>query len=289
MSSPADTGLQTTPTETARRRIAVATAVLAVYVAAGAVLAATGTSRIRYSADHHRTIPVWEIWIPVTICLLAARLIPWRLPPHHLEPPADRPRREARNCVAIAAAFAVAVIAFDGRCVPIKVGFLVVAPMLVISNRAWLVGFPQQVAYRTSWWTGPAIATAIWLAITWLGPYARTTTSTASVVALAGALVLNVYLEERFYRGWLQTRLEHVLGRWPAIGATALLWAAWHLAIHSTQRPLIDTATVIAHHGTLGIMLGYLWARYRNPWPLLVIHAAINTPIDLVRGITFTP
>jgi membrane protease YdiL (CAAX protease family) len=158
--------------------------------------------------------------------------------------------------------------------------------MLVLSNRAWLVGFPQRAAYRTWWWTGPATVTAIWLAITWLGPYARTTTSTASIAVLAGALVLNVYLEERFYRGWLQTRLEHVLGRWPATGATALLWAVWHLAIHSTQRPVVDAATVIAHHGTIGILLGYLWARYRNPWPLLIIHAAINTPADLLRNIS---
>jgi hypothetical protein len=42
-------------------------------------------------------------------------------------------------------------------------------------------------------------------------------------------------------------------------------------------------ATVVAHHGTIGIILGDVWARYRNPWPLLVIHAAIDTPLDLLR------
>jgi membrane protease YdiL (CAAX protease family) len=288
MSPPAATAVPT-PTQPARHRATIGAAITTVFLASGAVLAATGTSRIRYSADHHRTIGIWEIWIPVAVCLLATRLTPPQLPTHPPEPRADEPRREALTAVAIAVAFALAVIAFVDWYVPIKIALLAVAPALILGNRTWFAGSPRRAAYRAWWWIGPAVVTAVWLAITWLGPWARSTSGTASVAALVGALVLNVYLEERFYRGALQTRLEHVLGRWTAIGATALLWAIWHLAIHSTQRPLVDAATVIAHHGTLGLMLGYLWARYRNPWPLLAIHAGINTPLDLLGGISLAP
>jgi hypothetical protein len=69
-------------------------AVAAVFVAAATVLVATGTSRIRYSADHDRTIGVWEIAVPV----------------------------------------AVATIAFGDWHVACKIGFLAVAPTLVLPS-----------------------------------------------------------------------------------------------------------------------------------------------------------
>jgi uncharacterized protein len=84
-------------------------------------------------------------------------------------------------------------------------------------------------------------------------------------------------LEEIFYRALLQTRLEALLGRWPAITATALLFAAMH-----THRigagPLAETvAVVLVFNGGFGLFLGYLWARYRNIWSLVVTHGAVNS------------
>ena len=284
MRSPAGTAVRATADPATRRRIGGA-AVATVYAAAATVLVATGTTRIRYSADHERTIDVWEIWIPVAAALLVARLAPPRLPPHPPEPTADRPRREALACVAIAAGFAAAAIALQGWVIPLKIVLLAVAPTLVLSHQAWLTGFPQRDAYRRWWWAGPAVATATWLGLAWAGPYARPSTDQATLIALLAGFVVNAYIEERFYRGWLQTRLEHVYGRWTAIGAASLLWAVWHLSLHSTGRPLIDIATVVAHHGVLGLLLGYLWSRYRNPWPLLLIHAAVNTPLALLTTV----
>jgi len=261
--------------------------VLGIYSAAGVVLLGTATSRIRYSADHDRTIGLWEVWIPVAAAILVARLVPPRLPRHEPEA-ADRPRREAWQCVAIAIAFALALPILgtpppDGWYVALKLGLIAIVPSFVLTHRAWLTGFPQQHGYRHWWWTGPAAATAAWLGLAWLGPYARPSTSNATIVTLIAAFVLNAVLEERFYRGWLQTRLEHVFGRWTAIGTASLLWAAWHLALHTTDRPLVDAAAVVAHLGVLGLLLGYLWSRYRNPWALLAVHGATNAPLDLVQ------
>lgn len=259
--------------------------VAATFLGAAAVLAITGTWRIRYSADHDRTVGIWEVVVPVALALLAARLVPLRLPAHPPEPAADRPVREARACVALAVGFAASVIVFAEGYLVLKIAFLAVAPTLVLTHRAWLVGFPQRQAYGGWWWAGPAAAVVAWSALAWIGPFARPSTGQLSIVLLAVGLVFNAYLEERFYRGWLQTRLEHVCGRWTAIGIASLLWAAWHVAIHGTGRPLVDVAAVIAHLGVLGLLLGYLWARFRNPWPPVVLHGAINTPLPLLASL----
>jgi membrane protease YdiL (CAAX protease family) len=268
-----------------RYRSLVGGAVVAAFVASAAVLAVTGTAYLRYSADHDRTVGLWEIALPVAVGLLVARFAPPGLPVHRPEPVADRPGREARACVALAVGFAISVLALEQGYVVLKIGFLALAPTLVLTHRSWLVGFPQRSAYGRWWWAGPVAAAGAWFALAWVGPFARSTTAELGFVALAVGLAFNAYLEERFYRGWLQTRLEHVCGRWTAIGLASLLWAAWHVAIHGTGRPLVDVATVIAHLGVLGLLLGYLWARFRNPWPLLAIHGAVNTPLQLLATV----
>ncbi|WP_231510016.1 CPBP family intramembrane glutamic endopeptidase [Streptosporangium roseum] len=41
---------------------------------------------------------------------------------------------------------------------------------------------------------------------------------------------------EVFCRRWLQTRWEHIIGRWPAIVPASLPFAAWHIGIHGSGR-----------------------------------------------------
>jgi membrane protease YdiL (CAAX protease family) len=128
----------------------------------------------------------------------------------------------------------------------------------------------------------PAVPVAAWMALAYVGPFAAPSTGRATVLILLGGFAINALVEERFYRMWLQSRLELAFGRWPAVLAASLLWSAWHVAIQSTGRPAVDLATVVAHQGVLGLFLGYLWARYRRVWPLLVVHGAINASVDLI-------
>ncbi|PFN11410.1 CPBP family intramembrane metalloprotease domain-containing protein, partial [Bacillus thuringiensis] len=102
-------------------------------------------------------------------------------------------------------------------------------------------------------------------------------------ILLVGFLI-NSVLEEIFYRVWLQTRLELLLGTWPAILLTSLLWASWHIALHGSGHWDIDTATVIVNLGIVGLFLGYLWARYRKVWVIIIVHGLINAhPQQLIE------
>ncbi|WP_113701154.1 CPBP family intramembrane glutamic endopeptidase [Nonomuraea lactucae] len=47
---------------------------------------------------------------------------------------------------------------------------------------------------------------------------------------------------EIFYRGWLQSRLEVLYGRWPAIVASSLLFAAMHTSHVRPEAPLLGVA-----------------------------------------------
>lgn len=96
------------------------------------------------------------------------------------------------------------------------------------------------------------------------------------VAALGTALSAGVG-EELFYRRWLQPRLEAILGAWPGIALTALAFSLMHLGTHgSADAPLLSIATAIVGQGSFGLMLGILWWRYRQLWPLIVIHVLAN-------------
>ncbi|MGH3972082.1 MAG: lysostaphin resistance A-like protein, partial [Pseudonocardiaceae bacterium] len=70
-----------------------------------------------------------------------------------------------------------------------------------------------------------------WRSLAWFGPLAASADATEAVATLVFLFLINATLEEVFYRIWLQTRLEHVFGRWPAIMAASLLWAMWHVVV----------------------------------------------------------
>lgn len=104
--------------------------------------------------------------------------------------------------------------------------------------------------------------------------------------------------EELFFRGILQTRLERVLGRWPAIVATVLLFTAWHLPTrymlaHGVEGQAGDWGSVLVGTGLpvliVGLVFGLLWDRYRSLYPLVAAHWGIDVlpAISSMVGVSF--
>ncbi|MFD1423861.1 CPBP family intramembrane glutamic endopeptidase [Laceyella tengchongensis] len=94
------------------------------------------------------------------------------------------------------------------------------------------------------------------------------------LMVLVVGFLINSLFEELFYRVWLQTRLEGLLGTWPAIMLTSILWSICHIKIHHTGYLPADVAMVIANQGVTGLFL--------NMWVLVMIHGIINVPPHLL-------
>lgn len=96
------------------------------------------------------------------------------------------------------------------------------------------------------------------------------------MAATATALTASIG-EEIFYRYWLQTRLEALLGRWPGILLASLLFGLMHVASHGAGLGWgLTVAVVIAGQGVFGIVAGYLWSRYRRLWLPILLHLSSN-------------
>jgi membrane protease YdiL (CAAX protease family) len=92
--------------------------------------------------------------------------------------------------------------------------------------------------------------------------------------------------EEVVYRGILQTRLEKMTGRLPAICITAMLFTAWHLPSRfllakGVEGNAGDLGSVLIGTGipvfVVGLIFGLLWDRYRSLLPLIAVHWGIDT------------
>ncbi|MFI2712527.1 lysostaphin resistance A-like protein [Micromonospora sp. NPDC018662] len=279
----------TTDAPTARRHPraghAVLVAGLALVAVAALWLAATGDTGIRYSADHTDTVPVWTRWIPALVGIALIRLIPPPSDPRWPDPVA--PWREAVPLLLAGVAFAAIMPLLGGEpaYTVLKLALLLGVPAGVfLAARRWPPRWrpgppPAGAAHR---W-GPALPVVVWLMLSYATPLAaptsdwgRAMTPVELVVTVLVVFAINALLEEVFYRRWLQTRWESLLGRWPAIVLASLVWAAWHLAIQGTGRPGLDLAMLAVNQGVLGLFLGYLWSRYRRIWPPLVVHGALN-------------
>ncbi|MGV9767078.1 CPBP family intramembrane glutamic endopeptidase [Micromonospora tulbaghiae] len=264
---------------------------LGLVVVSAVLLVATGNIGIRYSADHDGTVPMWSRWIPALAGIALIRLIPPAPDPRWPDPVA--PYREAVPLLLAGIAFAAVMPLLGGEpaYTLLKLALLLGVPAGVfLAARRWPPRWrpapaPADAAHR---W-GPALPVAVWLVLSYATPlavpasdWARTFRPVTLVVILLAGFAVNALLEEVFYRRWLQTRWESLLGRWPAIVLASLVWAAWHVAIQGTGRPGVDLATVVVNHGVLGVFLGYLWSRYRRMWPLLVVHGALNAMPALI-------
>lgn len=160
-----------------------------------------------------------------------------------------------------------------------------VLPLVLLRTR----GEPDP--FRLTWWPRrswrwlapiPAVLAFGWLSV--LGPLAPplpTAEDYPDPVYLAVGATLTFFtanvLEEVFFRGMLQTRLEALFGRWPGILLAALLFAWLHLPTHGQGSLPLTLGAIVAFQGFFGLFTGYLWSRYRNLWAPIAAHTAMNT------------
>ncbi len=155
---------------------------------------------------------------------------------------------------------------------------MVAAAVVVIAFR----GAVRIKRARGMWrWWAPAVVIVVWTLLSEVAPWnprfdpGDMTVMDIVVAATATAITAGIG-EELFYRRWLQTRLEALLGAWPGVGLASLAFALMHLASHGSGRPLLDVATVIVVQGTFGLFVGVMWMRYRNLAAIIVTHIIVN-------------
>lgn len=130
------------------------------------------------------------------------------------------------------------------------------------------------------WWA-PLVVLAVWFYLSevapWNPPYdpGDIDTNLLIVAAVATAITASIG-EELFFRRWLQTRMEAVLGAWAGIGVTSVLFGLMHLGSHGSGDLWLDIARVIAIQGTFGWFMGVLWWRYRNLTIVILAHLISN-------------
>ncbi|HCH34354.1 MAG: Abortive infection protein [Candidatus Saccharibacteria bacterium GW2011_GWC2_48_9] len=163
----------------------------------------------------------------------------------------------------------------------LKLGILLAVPLLFVSKYKHSVILPKQQNYWR--WLAPSIVLLVWLYMSAMAPWIVNNTAGIPddiTVLIIGGLITAVtagVLEEVFYRRWLQTRLEASIGMWAGIIITALLYAGMHLGDGRQQAGLlVEIASVVLFQGTLGVMLGYLWSKYRNLFMVIAIHILLN-------------
>ncbi|MGI5273399.1 CPBP family intramembrane glutamic endopeptidase [Nonomuraea sp. CA-218870] len=278
-----------------RLGLGVLAAGLALIAGAALWLALNDSTGIRYSADHTDTVPMWHRWIPALTGLVLIRL----LPPRATTPDVPQARGRLLHLHAIlllvSAVLFAAGLWLSGGGEPahtvLKLILLLAVPALLFwwarrgsTDRGHLHERPA--AWRHY---GPIAPVAAWLVLTYTGPLAVPSSDYAARVDLVTLVLtivvvfsVNSLLEEVFYRRWLQTRWEHLIGRWPAIVLTSLLWAAWHVGIQGTGHLPTDLSSAFVNQGVQGLFLGYLWSRYRLMWPVLVVHGAMNAAPTLL-------
>lgn len=130
------------------------------------------------------------------------------------------------------------------------------------------------------WWM-PALAVAVYLVLSqlmpWVSPWDPGEIPLELVII--GALVTAITAgigEELFFRFWLQTRLEALLGAPAGIALASTAFGLMHLVSHGSGNVLLDIAQVMVVQGTFGVFLGILWWRFRNLWLAILAHLIAN-------------
>lgn len=98
-----------------------------------------------------------------------------------------------------------------------------------------------------------------------------------NAAGLLGALALSwttaAFGEEVLFRGFVQTRLQALMGTRPHAGVLAAAMQALLFALgHAYQG-----ATGMLVSGAIGLTFGLLMLRFRTVWPLVIAHGLIDT------------
>ncbi|QVQ51241.1 CPBP family intramembrane metalloprotease [Spiractinospora alimapuensis] len=293
-------------TQSSRRGLPWLVAGLALFVGAFAVLWATGNTAVESSADGYGTTPLWALTVPVLVGLVLTRLVP----PHVSDEPERGIRAALRGhrlgvesalLLACLAAFILANLALGPSGDPEDPAGLLypASKVLLFLAVPWLVlrlmrptptaETPDLWDIATStreWWRwGGMVAVVVSLYLSQVSPLASPAPTAESLPPMAVLLVTMVgtfltasVLEEVFFRVWLQTRLEFLVGRWAGIVLSSLAFGVMHVASHQALgTPALILAQVLAVQGVSGLLYGYLWSRYRNLWVIIILHTGINS------------
>lgn len=253
---------------------------------------------IEISADHNLTVPFWHQWIISGILIILILVLPAKTVDNTPFKMAEEKivGRQAFILVILAVLFAVVLIAlpseYSSMYFPLlKIVLLMIAPMIMLcyfEHQRLNNKVPKESYLENNQWLFPLIVTITWAILFFFSPFGPPDAPEYQISFLmlgVGALfsfLLNSVLEEIFYRVWLQTRLEALLGTWPAIMVSSVLWAVWHMAIQGGDSLDIAFSNVLVNQGVTGLFLGFLWAKYRNIWILIIIHGLMNFPIQLI-------
>jgi membrane protease YdiL (CAAX protease family) len=265
---------------------------LGLFAVAFAGLLLSGNTEVRISADEEAgPVPLAAAVVPVLAGLLLTRLVPPRLPALPVLVDGRPPlARQAYALVGLALAYPVLLLLTGTG--PwygvIKVAVLLGGGALAL--RIWPADWPGARAHRgvltpAARWLAPVPVLAAWGYLFLYSPLGGDRDLSGyqqyDRVVLAGAMVLTFLgasvAEELFYRVMLQTRLEALSGRWPAIVATALLFTLMHVNRLHDGPVAVMLAVIVVFNGGFGLFVGYLWSRYRSLPAIIVAHGAVNS------------
>lgn len=202
----------------------------------------TGETNIRYSGDHKGTMPFWNKWIPVIVGILLVRFLPFH---HKNYNPLQQsePRRIMIQTIVLllsGSLFTISLLTTNLEGMALQLWFIIFKIILLLFTPLMLILFyksnrkkeqPKSVKSieNNRWYRfTPLIVIIIWGYFNFFSTFstqfvsARMEPTVLLLILLVGFLI-NSVLEEIFYRVWLQTRLELLLGTWPAILLTSLL------------------------------------------------------------------
>lgn len=137
---------------------------------------------------------------------------------------------------------------------------------VAITKAATLVGL---LAYCASWAMDWSLGTTLGNLFSSLRPSLETVAAyrpehPPSLVAVYLVSVINPVFEEFVVCGYVLPALTLRFGQTTAINVSVIIRASYHLYQGVANLPF---------HVGYGLMQGYLYARFRNLWPLLVSHA----------------
>lgn len=266
----------------------------------------TGNLNIRYTADREEVIPIWHSMLLAFLGIVLIRMIPYKSQDSMYFQHMEKKHLVFQSIVLLLSGvlFTVSLITIDQQglhfqlyYVTFKLTTLLFIPLILLLIYRKMTGGQQDnisAKPRTHRHViAPLIVIVVWCYLKFYSPIAQpegaivgTDTTELLLLVLIG-FVINSVLEEVFYRVWMQTRLEALLGRWPAILLVSILWSIWHITIQGNGQWDIDVATVIANHGVTGLFLGYMWARYRKIWVIILIHGLMNASPHFLLQILF--
>lgn len=250
------------------------------------VLLTLSPDGIRQSSDPGSPItPLWVVLVPPLVAIALTRSLPRSAPT--LEPTVSNARAIRRSVTALL----VCAVLF-----PLVIGLTEIydSARYFLAKVVILVGIPAALVWRSrrnikiahprlAWqWWAPIVVIAVWTILSQASPWITVPTFPGvDVTYLIAAAMLTALTagvgEELFYRYWLQTRAEALLGRWGGIVLASFAFAIMHLGGNRQGNGLlVEIAAVIIVQGSFGIMLGYLWSKYRNLSLVIAAHIMAN-------------